>query len=59
MYTSHVATMLSSMCMSFVSLAWLDFIPHIRALQQKIIGLHQKGIWSCKYGITVVVSANI
>ena len=59
MYTSYVATILSNMCMGYVSLAWLDSIPHIRALQQKIINLHQKGARPCKCGITVVVPANV
>ena len=28
-YTSYVATILSSMCMDYVSLAWIDSIPHV------------------------------
>ena len=28
MYTSYVVTILLSMCMNYVSLTWLDFIPY-------------------------------
>ena len=42
MYISYVASILSNMCMGYVSLAWLDSIPHIWALLQAIITLHQK-----------------
>ena len=29
MYISYVATALLSMCMDYISLAWLDSIPHV------------------------------
>ena len=47
-----MATILSSMCMGYFNLAWLDSIPHIRTLLQAIVALYQKGVWPCKCGIT-------
>ena len=49
----YIATILSGMCMDYVSLAWLDPIPHIRALLQVIIALHGKGVWPRECGITL------
>ena len=54
-YTSYVATILSSMCMEYVSLAWTPFHMSWRALLQTII----KGVWPRKcMELHVIASAN-
>ena len=60
MYTSYVASILLSMCMDYISLAWPYSIPHVSALLQAVITQHQKGVWQCKYvKLNIVVSANV
>ena len=44
--------------MSYFSLTWLDSIPHVKALQQVIIALHQKGCGNMSVELHVVASAN-
>ena len=65
MYTtvaSYIATILLSMCMDYVSLAWIDSIPHVTkgATTQVIITLHRKSVLPCKcMELHVVASANV
>ena len=50
-YISYVATILTSMCMDYISHVWLDSIPHVGAY---VSYYHpaRKGVWPCKCGIT-------
>ena len=57
MYTSSVATILSSMWMGYLSLTQLDSIPHIRALMQSPCILKECGHGSVE--LQVVTSANV
>ena len=40
------------MSMGYVSVAWIDSIPHIRALPHAIIAFHGKWVWTHERGIT-------
>ena len=59
LYTSYIATILSSMCMDYVSLAWLDSIPHVRALLQTIITLHGRVCGYMCVEVLIVMPANV
>ena len=59
MYTSYIATILSSMCMDYVSLAWLDSISHVRALLRADYCPTPKGGVATQVGNYIVVSANV
>ena len=61
MYTSYIATTLSSMWIGYFSLTWLDSIPHIKALLQVITALRWKVVWSNEASVElhVVLSTNV
>ena len=49
MYTSYVVTILSSMCMDYVSLTWIYSIPHVmKGVTASDYHPTQKGVWPRK-----------
>ena len=64
MYTSYVATILSSICMGYFSLTWLDLtwldsISHVRVLLQAITTLHQKGFGHASVELRIVAPTTV
>ena len=50
------------MCMDYISLAWLDSIPHVRALLQATIALYERGVATQVWSYTlwhIVASVNV
>ena len=45
MVASNVAIILSSMCMDYITLTWLDYIPQVRALLVSDYHPVRKGVW--------------
>ena len=51
-YTNYIATILSNMCIDYISLTWLKLYSICKGVTESDYHTAQKGVWLCKCRIT-------